>query len=48
MTEPDNKFPPPTSQEFTTLISIRDPLLPNLLLGDVRVKEAEKVLEAMA
>ncbi len=28
------------------LLSIRDTLLPKLLSGEIRVKEAEKVLEA--
>lgn len=29
------------------LLSIRDTLLPKLLSGEIRVKEAEKVLEAL-
>ncbi|QDL12103.1 hypothetical protein DP113_04635 [Brasilonema octagenarum UFV-E1] len=33
-------------QESQTLASIRDTLLPKLLSGEIRVKEAEKVLEA--
>jgi type I restriction enzyme S subunit len=35
-------------QELESLATIRDSLLPRLLSGEIRVKEAEKLVEAVA
>jgi type I restriction enzyme S subunit len=34
--------------EFLTLATIRDTLLPKLISGEIRVREAEKSLDAVA
>lgn len=36
------------SLESRTLATIRDTLLPKLMSGEIRVKEAEKIVEAVA
>jgi type I restriction enzyme S subunit len=37
-----------TRNECQTLASLRDLLLPKLISGDIRVKDAEKAVEAVA
>lgn len=35
-------------EEYETLTTIRDTLLPKILSGEIRVKEAERLLEVSA
>lgn len=48
ITEPLMKKIIQNSQESTTLTTIRDLLLPKLLSGEVRVKQAEKIVEKVS